>query len=74
MAEDLNNYSGLQSLATHSGIVDGEVVSGVNDQTVYVSSESDLSSLTGFAPGTIAVQYGFVAMWQKKPDGTWVSL
>lgn len=43
-------------------------------QCVMVNSEGDLSRLSSYSPGTIAYTAGFVSMWQKSLDGTWVEV
>ena len=64
----------LSKLGTHSILVDGELESEIPDSSVYVSSSSELSGLTDMPIGTIAIQYGFVNMWQLKPDRTWIQI
>ena len=68
------DYSGIKELNSHSAVIDGVVVNDIPDYTVCVESESDLDLLKDFPAGTIAVQYGFVAMWQKSSDGTWIEI
>jgi hypothetical protein len=68
------DYSGLKKAGTHAILEDGNVVTHVENNTVYVSSSNDLEALTDFPAGTIAIKYGFANVWQKKPDGTWASV
>lgn len=43
--------------------------------SVLISSESALSDLTGYPPGTIAFTAGYKSMWQLDLDGeTWVDM
>lgn len=39
---------------------------------VMVKDETELTNLTGYAPGTIAFTAGYKKMWQLDFDGTWV--
>ena len=55
-------------------VKDGELVRGAPLESVMVTAESDLASLTGYEPGTIAYTAGFKAMWQLSAAGQWVSL
>lgn len=41
----------------------------------FCSNTTERDSLYADQPvGFIAIQYGFGAMWQKKPDGTWAEM
>lgn len=42
-------------------------------QIVLVNSQSELSALSDYDPGSIAFTAGFANMWQKKTDGTWAA-
>ena len=52
----------------------GNIQQNVQGGNVMVRTQADLSSLTSYLPGTIAFTAGFVNMWQKKADGTWISM
>ena len=69
-----HNFPKTYQTGTHSIIKDGNVINGVPDETVYVSSDSELSKYAEKPAGTVAIQYGFKAMWQKQPDGTWLKM
>lgn len=69
-----NQYDGLKIIGTHGALVDGEVVHNIPDHSVYVTSESDLASLTDLPAGTFAIQYGFSHVWQLTPSGAWVEV
>ena len=47
---------------------------GNNVGAVMVSSESDLSSMTQYPPGTIAFTAGFKRIWQLSIEGQWVDV
>lgn len=51
----------------------GVIHKNADTQMVLVSSQSDLSQLTDYAPGTIAFTAGFGSLWQKAPNGTWAA-
>ena len=53
---------------------DGVITRNVREHTVYVNDENDLDAFDAEPAGTVAVQYGMGAMWQKKPDGTWAEM
>lgn len=55
-------------------VKDGVVYKGSGSASVMVESQSDLAGLEKSAPGTIAFTAGYVNMWQKKADGTWVEM
>lgn len=52
----------------------GVVYKNAPTKAVMVDSESDLSDLAGYEPGSVAYTAGFKAMWQLSADGTWVSV
>lgn len=59
----------------HDALIDGEVVKDIPSRVVFVTSQSELSAIANEEPvGTIAIQYGFVNMWQLKPDGQWAAV
>lgn len=68
-----DNLKSLQ-WGMHDAIVNGEIVRDVPSKMVYVTQQSELSNFSDAPVGTIAATYGFTAMWQKKPDGTWASM
>ena len=41
---------------------------------VLVGSESDLDQLGEYAPGTLAFTAGYLNIWQKSVDGTFVAI
>ena len=47
---------------------------GSGSGSVMVTSSSDLSDITGYAPGTIAYTAGFGSMWQLAASGSWVEI
>lgn len=56
-------------------VANGNVYTKVEVKSVLIGSQSDLASLTGYTPGTIAHTAGFANMWELDVDGTtWVSL
>lgn len=70
-----NEYDGLKTVGSHGVLIDGEVVSNLPDSAVYVNSSDDLSELANkLHPGALAIQYGFVNVWQLKPDKTWIKV
>ena len=68
-----NSYKTLVA-DTYAAIIDGVLVHGIPNEPVYVTDESELATLPHLPVGTLAVQYGFAAMWQLKPDGTWAEI
>lgn len=56
----------------HDAVIDGEVVCDLPQKVAYVTDETELDAFAGMPVGSIAIQYGFTAMWQKKADGTWL--
>ena len=69
---------------THSDVVNtrgnldyiknGEIYTNNPLQSILVNSQSDLATLTGYLPGTIAYTAGFASMWQLSAAGTWVEV
>lgn len=49
-----------------------KIINSSPGDIVMVETESDLDTLTGFGPDTLAYTPGFEAMWQKRVDGQWV--
>lgn len=69
-----HNFPKTYQTGMHSILEDGVVVNGVPDEMVYVTQESELSAYASKPAGTLAATYGLTSIWQKKPDGTWVSV
>lgn len=70
-----NEFEGLKTVGSHGALIDGEVVSNLPDSAVYVNSSDDLAGLANSLPiGALAIQYGFVHIWQLKPDRTWIQV
>ena len=76
LAEKIVGNSSLKRLTwgMHDAIIGNEIVRDIPSKVVYVSAESELSNFADEPAGTVAVQYGFAAIWQKKPDGTWATV
>ncbi len=55
-------------------VQDGVVYKNSPMNIVLVSSQSDLSLLDEYEPGTIAYTAGFATMWQKSSAGTWAEM
>lgn len=68
-----NSYKSLVA-DTYAAIINGVLVHGIPNEPVYVTDESQLAALPHLPVGTLAIQYGFGAMWQLKPDGTWAEI
>ena len=68
-----SEYIDLINTATNIDYVsNGKIVRNNSVEMVLVESQSQLSLLTDYDPGTIAFTAGFVHMWQKSPGGTWI--
>lgn len=52
----------------------GTLYKGNVTDSVMVTSSSDLSSLTGLVPGSIAYTAGFGNMWQLNASGSWIAI
>lgn len=55
-------------------VKNGSVYRGSAAASVLVESQSDLTNLDGYAPGTVAYTAGFGSMWQLAANGSWVEL
>ena len=55
-------------------VMDGELVENAPVTSVLVESSSDLSSLEGLQPGSVAYVKGFAHMWQLGADGEWATI
>ena len=53
---------------------DGDVHIHVKQGEVMVTDESDLASLTGYEPSTIAYTAGLANVWQLSASGDWVAI
>ena len=53
---------------------DGDVHIHVKSCEVMVTAKSDLDSLSGYEPSSIAYTAGFKNIWQLGADGTWVAI
>lgn len=71
---DNNIADVIQSDGNLSYIKDGIIHKNVPLKSVMITSQSELSILTDYEPGTIAYTAGFASMWQLSADGTWISI
>ncbi len=55
-------------------IKNGVLYKEATASAVLVTAQSDLASLTGYAPGTIAYTAGFKNIWELSAAGTWVDV
>ena len=55
-------------------VKDGEIHEHAYCKPVMVPNEDALTLLADYEPGTVAYTAGFLAIWQKAADGTWVSV
>ncbi len=72
--DKINKYSDVVNARGNVDYLQNEEIHKNADmQMVLVSSQSDLSRLTDYEPGTIAFTAGFGSLWQKAPNGTWAA-
>ena len=64
----------VQDAGNTDYVLDGVVYQNAPIKTVLVASQSDLSLLEDYGPGTVAYTAGMANMWQKAPDGTWTDM
>ena len=64
----------IQDTGNTDYVKNGDIISNAPIKMVLVSSQSDLTLLTDYEPGTIAYTAGFQTMWQKAPDNTWANM
>lgn len=55
-------------------VKNGRIYKDYPAKNVMVGSESDLSNLTNYTPGTIAYTAGYEHIWQKSVTDEWVSI
>lgn len=55
-------------------VKDGKIYQNFAVKNVMVESQSDLSYLTDYSPGTVAYTAGYEHIWQKSIDDEWVSI
>lgn len=55
-------------------VKDGRIYKDYPAKTVMIASESDLSYLANYSPGTIAYTAGYENIWQKSVTDEWVSI
>ena len=70
----IDTISRVQTRAETSYVQDDILYKGSGSASVMVRSSSDLSDLTGLAPGTVAYTAGFGSMWQLNASGSWVEI
>lgn len=71
--------SGDSVVDVHQNDVDyvdsnGDIHIHVKNCEVMVTAKSDLASLSGYEPSTIAYTAGFKNIWQLGADGNWVAI
>ena len=64
----------VQNIGMHDAVIGGDIYQELPTKSVLVAQESDLDYLSEYEPGTFAHTAGFVNIWEKGVDGTWVSL
>lgn len=52
-------------------VKNGELYENAPITAVMIESSSDLDSLEGLQPGSVAYVAGFTSMWQLGADGEW---
>lgn len=52
----------------------GEIHRHSAAKSIMVQSESDLSNLVGYEPGSIAFTAGFAKIWQLDASNNWVQI
>ena len=68
----MNKSEKRLTFGLHDAVIDGIINRDIPSRTVYVADETERDAyFANEKPGTIAIQYGFKAMWQLKNDGTW---
>jgi len=55
-------------------VKNGRIYKDYPAKSVMVASESDLSYLANYTPGTIAYTAGYEHIWQKSVTDEWVSI
>lgn len=56
----------------YDAVADGVMYRGIPFRTGFVADEDELEKFENEHPGFIAIQYGFVHMWQLDDSGEWV--
>ncbi len=73
-----NKTDGILDIVSDLGntdyVKDGVIYKNSPVKSVLIGSQSDLSLLSSYDPGTMAYTAGYTAMWQKDIDGTWKSI
>lgn len=53
---------------------DGELHKHSSASSIMITGSSELSTLTGCEPGSVAFTAGFENMWQLNASGQWISI
>lgn len=69
-----NAYPVVNTGSRTDYVKSGTLYTGSPMSLVMVESQSQLSTLEGYGPGTIAYTAGFGSMWQMDADGTWTEV
>lgn len=74
--KDRINDSVIDTVQTDTDYIDtdGNLHIHVKKVEVMVTAKSDLDSLTGYPPTTIAYTAGLANVWQLAADGTWEAI
>lgn len=56
----------------YDAVADGVMYRGIPFRTGFVADEDELEKYENEHPGFIAIQYGFVHMWQLDDNGEWI--
>ena len=68
------NSSRVQTRAEMDYVKGSTLYHGSRAASILVTSQSDLSELTGYEPGAVAYTAGFGSMWQLAANGNWVEI
>ena len=72
--EKVSFLRNIENASTNDFVKDGKLHENAQITSVMVESSSDLESLEGYFPGSVAYTAGFTSMWQLDADGQWVSI
>lgn len=74
IAADEVNVTEIQKRTAdmYDAVADGVLYRGIPFRTGFVADEDELEKYENEHPGFIAIQYGFVHMWQLDDNGEWI--
>lgn len=76
MKENTVSNNSIKALqwGMHDAVVNGALQRDIPTRLIFVANSTERDALENIAAGTFVAAYGLANIWQRKGDGTWVTI